>query len=128
MIMTLIGCDTKQMDLEVEVFETSASGNKLKKITEFTTGEKLTTIKLLPEDTFQTITGFGGSFTEASAHLLNNLSKENRKMPCGETDATREGIVEFLENCTMRKQYSLTYSVSTINLPAIWEFSHLSIG
>ena len=40
-------------------------------------------IKLLsksnPEEKFQTITGFGGSFTEASASLLNRLSKENRK-------------------------------------------------
>jgi hypothetical protein len=30
-------------------------------------------------------------------------------MPSGESDATRQGIVEFLENCTMRKQYSLAY-------------------
>jgi glucosylceramidase len=77
--MTLIGCNTKQMDLEVEVYETSASGNKLKKIAEFSSGQELSTVQLLPEETFQTITGFGGSFTEASAHLLNNLSKENRE-------------------------------------------------
>ena len=77
--MTLIGCNTKQMELEVEVYETSASGNKLKKITEFSSGQKGSAIKLLPEDKFQTITGFGGSFTEASAYLLNNLSKEKRE-------------------------------------------------
>ena len=78
-IMTLIGCNTKQMELEVEVYETSASGNKLKKITEFSSGQKGSAIKLLPEDKFQTITGFGGSFTEASAYLLNNVSKEKRE-------------------------------------------------
>src|SRR5210317_1490866 len=78
-LMTLIGCNTKQMDLEVDVYETSASGNKLSKITEFSIGQELSMVQLLPDETFQTITGFGGSFTEASAHLLNGLSKENRK-------------------------------------------------
>jgi len=78
-LMTMMGCNTKQMELEVEVYETSASGNKLKKITEFASGQKEAVIKLLPKDKFQTITGFGGSFTEASAYLLNNVSKENRE-------------------------------------------------
>ena len=36
-------------------------------------------IKLIPEEAYQTITGFGGAFTESSAYLLNKLSKENRK-------------------------------------------------
>jgi len=78
MIMTLIGCNTKKVELEVEVYETSASGNKLAQVKEFSTGDANSSIQLLPEDTFQTITGFGGSFTESSAYLLNNLSKENR--------------------------------------------------
>ena len=78
-LMTLMGCNTKQMDLEVDVYETSASGNKLKKITEFSSGPDLSVIRLRPDETFQTITGFGGSFTEASAHLLNKLGKENRE-------------------------------------------------
>lgn len=64
--------------LEVEVFETSASGNQLKKLTEFSSGENPVYLQLLPDETFQTITGFGGSFTEASAFLLNELSRENR--------------------------------------------------
>lgn len=65
--------------LEVEVYETSAAGNKLNPITEVTVEGIASQIKLLPEQKFQTITGFGGSFTEASAYLLNQLSKENRK-------------------------------------------------
>lgn len=77
-IMTLIGCNTKQIELEVDVFETSEKGNKLKQITEFESGQKEAIIKLLPEDKYQTITGFGGSFTESSASLLNRLSKANR--------------------------------------------------
>lgn len=78
-IMTLIGCNAKHMELEVEVYETSASGSKLKKITEFSRSKEGSAIKILPEDKFQIITGFGGSFTEASAYLLNNLSKEKRE-------------------------------------------------
>ena len=80
-IMTLVmGCDIKQTELDVTVFETSAAGNKLEQIKEFASPGKGAVIKLSPEETFQTITGFGGSFTEASAHLLNNLSEENRKL------------------------------------------------
>ncbi|NNT72858.1 glycoside hydrolase family 30 protein [Flavobacterium sp. IMCC34852] len=65
--------------LKVEVYETSAQGHSLKKITEFTQNDKPLIIKLNPEEKFQTITGFGGSFTEASAYLLNKLSQANRK-------------------------------------------------
>lgn len=65
--------------LKVEVYETSAGGNKLTTITDFSLeAEKTSLIELLPEKTFQTITGFGGSFTESSAYLLNKLSKKNR--------------------------------------------------
>ncbi|MCB0584886.1 MAG: glycoside hydrolase family 30 protein [Phaeodactylibacter sp.] len=69
---------TSEKPLEVEVYETSAAGNQLKKLTEFSSGENAVNIKLLPDETFQTITGFGGSFTEASAYLLNQLGRENR--------------------------------------------------
>ena len=65
--------------LEVEVFETSANGNKLSKISNFSSPGIESKIAILPDQKFQTITGFGGSFTEASAYLLKNLSKENRK-------------------------------------------------
>tara|TARA_R110000772_G_scaffold64438_2_gene144159 strand:- start:1669 stop:3174 length:1506 start_codon:yes stop_codon:yes gene_type:complete len=78
-LMTLIGCNTKQMDLEVDVYETSASGNKLTQLTEFAASDNAVSMKLIPEDKFQTITGFGGAFTESSAYLLNQLGKENRQ-------------------------------------------------
>jgi len=77
--MVIISCTEKQEPLQVEVYETSASGNKLKKLTDFSTGKEAAMIKLLPDEKFQTITGFGGSFTEASAYLLNKLGKENRR-------------------------------------------------
>ncbi|MGK0389099.1 MAG: glucosylceramidase [Maribacter sp.] len=78
-VIMLSACTTSKEELNIEVFETSASGNQLKKITKFPSVEgDITSIKLSPEETFQTITGFGGSFTEASASLLNRLGKENR--------------------------------------------------
>ncbi|MDB9720591.1 glycosyl hydrolase family 30 [Winogradskyella sp.] len=68
----------KKEALNVEVFETSASGNKLTKLSEFSKLDSLSVITLLPNKKFQTITGFGGAFTESSAYLLNRLSKKNR--------------------------------------------------
>ncbi len=78
-ILTVIISACTQNKLEVEVYETSAQGNQLNKIINFSTGAVASKISLLPNQKFQTITGFGGSFTEASAHLLNRLSKKNRK-------------------------------------------------
>lgn len=72
-------CNDHKSNLEMDVYETAESGNQLKKITEFSTAENPVSISINPDEKFQTITGFGGSFTEASASLLNKLSKENRK-------------------------------------------------
>ncbi|WP_242688448.1 glycoside hydrolase family 30 protein [Bacillus sp. Cs-700] len=40
--------------------------------------EDATQIKLNPNETYQTILGFGGAFTEASAHTLSLISEEKR--------------------------------------------------
>ena len=64
--------------LVADVYETSAGGNKLTKVSEFTPEKNSSIIKLDPQQKLQTITGFGGSFTEASAYLLNRLSKDRR--------------------------------------------------
>ena len=81
LIFTIMSCNTEKKEnksLEVEVYETSESGNKLTRITEFSKVDSASVIKILPEQKYQTITGFGGSFTESSAYLLNKLSKKNR--------------------------------------------------
>ncbi|MDU8885653.1 glycoside hydrolase family 30 protein [Yeosuana sp. MJ-SS3] len=78
LITLFMSCSKEQKQLKVELYETSASGNKLTKITEFLPEENKGSIKLIPEETYQTITGFGGSFTESTAYLLNQLSKSNR--------------------------------------------------
>ena len=72
-------CSKKEQPLNVEVVETSANGNKLALMTKFSKNEDATLIKLFPAKEKQTITGFGGSFTESSAYLLNKLGEENRK-------------------------------------------------
>ena len=76
----IMSCNQKSNELQVEVYETSAHGNKLKRIESFLTdsANNFVDIELFPETNFQTITGFGGSFTESSAYLLNQLSKPNR--------------------------------------------------
>ncbi|MEZ5195198.1 MAG: hypothetical protein R2764_01970 [Bacteroidales bacterium] len=75
-----MGCNQKPNQLTIEVYETSAEGNKLTKISEFNASKDAIQIMILPEDEYQTITGFGGSFTESSAYLLNQLSKKSRDL------------------------------------------------
>lgn len=78
MALSLNSCvSTKEM--KVEVYETSANGNSLLEITDFSKDSNPITITLNPKEKFQTITGFGGAFTESSAYLVNKLSVANRK-------------------------------------------------
>ncbi|MBT8273911.1 MAG: glycosyl hydrolase family 30 [Bacteroidia bacterium] len=83
LILTVIimSCNEENTGLQAEVYETSASGNKLTKLENFSASNEndLVQIKLFPKKERQTITGFGGSFTESSAYLLNKLSKNNRE-------------------------------------------------
>jgi glucosylceramidase len=74
----MLSCKDNNKKLEVEVYETSQSGNKLTRLTVFSPADSASAITIRPEQQFQTITGFGGSFTESSAYLLNKLSKKNR--------------------------------------------------
>ena len=76
-LMSITSCT--QEKLRVKVFETSKSGNKLTEISSFNSLKNTSSITIYTEKTYQKITGFGGSFTEASAHLLNNLSAKNRR-------------------------------------------------
>ncbi len=78
LVFMLLSCN-KENKLEVEVFETSAAGNKLEKLSEFASADHPGLIRLIPDKKYQIITGFGGSFTESTAYLLNQLSKEKRK-------------------------------------------------
>ncbi len=105
----------------MEVYETSASGNKLQRLTEFPAGDKTVAIKILPDQKFQTITGFGGSFTESSASLLNKLSKQNRdkilEAYFGETGARYSLTRTHIWFLTPRKMKNNSYSRPEKNPP-----------
>ena len=75
--MSVFSC-TSEKSLSVNVIETSKNGNKLSQVRSFTEASEVSFIRINPEKTYQKITGFGGSFTEASAYLLNKLSAKNR--------------------------------------------------
>lgn len=64
---------------KITVYETSESGHQLTAITSFSANAPTGTIQINQEKHLQTISGFGGAFTEASAYLLNQLGKENRE-------------------------------------------------
>jgi len=72
-----ISCSSENK-LNVKVYETSAQGNQMTQIDSFDTDQSENKIILDPAKTYQTITGFGGSFTESSASLLNRMSKKKR--------------------------------------------------
>jgi len=73
-------CEDKAYN--ARIIETSRSGHKLinTQTLVFSSGKsELPHITLRPEERYQRIAGFGGSFTESSARVLNGLSKEKRK-------------------------------------------------
>jgi glucosylceramidase len=65
--------------MKVEIYETSANGKKLETVPATNASDNAVQVTIQPGQRFQIITGFGGSFTEASAYLLNKLSKANRE-------------------------------------------------
>ena len=64
---------------EIKIYETSEHGGSFSQIDASKNGTERCTIVIWPDVTYQTITGFGGSFTEASAFLLSKLSKKSRE-------------------------------------------------
>lgn len=78
LILIMMSTSCMQKPLEIEVYETSESGNKLTLLNDFKVTENASQITIDISKEYQTITGFGGSFTEASATVLNQISKESR--------------------------------------------------
>lgn len=109
--LVLIALSFKEKQLKVTVFETSANGNKLTEIKEFDFRDNFSTVKINPIREYQTITGFGGSFTESSAYLLNKISKKNRDFILeayfGETGAKYSLTRTHMNSCDFSlSQYS----------------------
>ncbi|MFY7651266.1 MAG: glycoside hydrolase family 30 protein, partial [Chitinophagaceae bacterium] len=76
-----MGENVQSQPIHAEIFETSEAGNQLTPIQTVRLNKRnlYAYISLHPATKFQKITGFGGSFTQASASLLNQLSIDNRK-------------------------------------------------
>jgi glucosylceramidase len=68
----------KDNTMEAKLFETSASGNQLTEIPLKVSGDLTAFISINPKETYQRITGFGGSFTHATTYLLSKLSDTQR--------------------------------------------------
>ena len=62
----------------MNVFETSASGSLYAEKKDFQKSEQHSIVSIDTKNRKQTIIGFGGAFTEATAHNINLLSPENR--------------------------------------------------
>jgi len=78
-LILLAGSCSNSATMKMEVYETSASGHQLSLLSSFETADTVVEVALQPAEKYQTITGFGGAFTEASASVLNKLSAENRR-------------------------------------------------
>ena len=77
-VILVMSCTNEKPQLQVEVFETAANGSTFLSVEASATDEFDVGMVVSPENKFQTITGFGGSFTESTAYLMNQLGKENR--------------------------------------------------
>ncbi|MDG1660581.1 MAG: glycoside hydrolase family 30 protein [Winogradskyella sp.] len=118
-----MSCEINNNELQVNVYETSKSGNQLTEITDFNniTSKSIDTVSLDMTKRFQKITGFGGAFTESSAYLLNKLSKKNRdtiiKAYFGKEGANYSLTRTHMNSCDFSlSQYSYSPVADDVNL------------
>ena len=119
----IMSCEINNNELQVNVYETSKSGNQLTEITDFNniTSKSIDTVSLDMTKRFQKITGFGGAFTESSAYLLNKLSKKNRdtiiKAYFGKEGANYSLTRTHMNSCDFSlSQYSYSPVADDVNL------------
>ena len=121
----LFSFDSKK-EMLIEVYETSAAGHKLTQIKTFSEGKIVSEINLNPKEKLQTITGFGGAFTESSAYLLNQMSPEKRDQII-KAYFSNEGAAYSLTRTHMN---SCDFSLSNYSYTAVegdTELEHFSI-
>jgi glucosylceramidase len=122
-LVVIMSCKSNNNELQVNIYETSKSGNQLTEITDFknTTSKNTDTVSLDTTKKFQKITGFGGAFTESSAYLLNKLSKKNRdtiiKAYFGKEGANYSLTRTHMNSCDFSlSQYSYSPVADDVNL------------
>jgi len=79
LLLALSSCRPGQEALSAKIYETSAAGSKLQAVEGLEFEEADAVLTLVPDSVYQQILGFGGSFTESSASLLNRMSEEKRQ-------------------------------------------------
>ena len=122
-LVVIMSCESNNNKLQVNIYETSKSGNQLTEITDFKniTNKNTDTVSLDTTKKFQKITGFGGAFTESSAYLLNKLSKKNRdtiiKAYFGKEGANYSLTRTHMNSCDFSlSQYSYSPVADDVNL------------
>jgi len=125
LLLQLTGCSGDK-ELGVSIYETAANGNKLSAVAVEPEQAAQAELLIKPEETFQTITGFGGSFTEASAHLLNQLSEQRR----AEVLEAYFGESGARYSLTRTHMNSSDFSLGNYSFAPVaddWELEHFSI-
>lgn len=112
------------------IIQTSRGGDKLREVESLVFSSKresnLPAIELIPDRRYQRITGFGGSFTESSAHVLNRLSGEKRNEVL-EAYFSPEGAAYSLTRTHMAScDFSLS-NYTYADVPGDVELTHFSI-
>jgi glucosylceramidase len=110
----------------VQIFETAANGHKLTNIQPSPVTANAIPIAIHPQKRYQTITGFGGSFTEASAYLLNKLSKANRDAIL-QAYFSREGAAYSLTRTHINSCDFSLRNYAYANVPGDTILAHFSI-
>ena len=77
--MAFNSCTEPTKPINVKVYQSDQGGNKLANVPLKSVEKTSAEFTLDANQTFQTIEGFGGAFTESSAYLLNQVSEKNRK-------------------------------------------------
>jgi len=108
--------------LQVKIYETSAAGNSLTTIPVSANVKSSSAITINPNETYQKITGFGGSFTQATAFLMNKLSAKSRakiiEAYFGETGAKYSLTRTHINSCdfsTHQYAYNTTAGDTALN-------------
>lgn len=74
-LFILISCQAPE-GLNYEMYRSSSEGERLQKIVDLQSAPAAKSWRVYPDSSFQSIQGFGGAFTESSAHLWTKLNPE----------------------------------------------------
>lgn len=79
LMLMVVACGEHAEELSLTVYQTSATGDRLKQVDAKVEASTSDTLRIDPGSLLQEVLGFGGAFTESSAYLLNQLSEEKRQ-------------------------------------------------